>query len=90
MSGRGWCANKHIKHTAAYLSRCPRSLVPEAMRACKFSDKESQDARKQMTVHRADNNATTNQQRDQQKWAVLVAAIATATAVATTVVIVDT
>ena len=90
MSGRGRCADKRIKHTAAYLLRCPRSSVPEAMRACKFSDKESQDARKQMTVHRADNNATTNQQRDQQKWAVLVAAIATATAVATTVVIVDT
>jgi hypothetical protein len=39
------------------------------MRACEFSDKESKDARKQMAVHRADSNATTNQQRDQQKWA---------------------
>ena len=31
------------------------------MSVCKFSDKESKDARKQMAVHRADNNATTNQ-----------------------------
>ena len=83
MSGRGWCANKHIKHTTAYLLRCPRLSVPKAMRACKFSDKESQDARKQMMVHRVDNNATTNQQRDQQKWVVVMAVIVTATAVAT-------
>ena len=55
------------------------------MWACKFSDKPSMDARKQMAFHRADiKNATTNQQRDQQKWAVVVVAIATATAVATT------
>ena len=50
-----------IAHTVAYLLRCPRSSVPEAMRACKFSDKESKDARKQMAVHRADSNATINQ-----------------------------
>ena len=31
------------------------------MRACKFSDKESKDAGKQMAVHRADSNATINQ-----------------------------
>ena len=54
------------------------------MRACKFSDKESKDAGKQMAVCRADSNTTTNQQRDQQKLAVVVAAIATAAAVATT------
>jgi hypothetical protein len=53
------------------------------MRACKFSDKESKDTRKQMAVHRADSNATTNQRRDQQKWAVMVAVIVTATAAAT-------
>ncbi len=40
---------------------CPRSTVPEAMRACKFSDKESKGAGKQMAVHRADSNATINQ-----------------------------
>ncbi len=83
MAGRGRCAKKRIEHTAAHLLRCPRSPVPEVMRACKFSDKGSTDARKQMAVHRADNNATTNQQRDQQKWAVVVAAIATVMAAAT-------
>ena len=41
--------------------RFPRLTVPEAMRACKFSDKESKDAGKQMAVHRADSNATINQ-----------------------------
>ena len=72
-----------IAHTVAYLLRCPRSSVPEAMRACKFSNKENKDARKQMAVHRADSNTTTNQQRDRQKLVVVVAAIATATAGAT-------
>ncbi len=80
MSGKGQCVDKRAKHTVAYLLRCPRSTVPEAMGACRFSDKESKDAGKQMAVHRADSNATTNQQRDQQKWAVVVAAIVTATA----------
>jgi hypothetical protein len=84
MSGEGRCADKRIGRTVAYLLRCPRSTAPEAMRACRFSDKESKDARKQMAVHRADSNATTNQRRDQQKWAVVVAAIVTATAAATT------
>ena len=36
---------------------CPRSTVPEAMRACKFSDKESKDAGKQMVVRRAREKA---------------------------------
>ncbi len=84
MSGKGRCVDKPIGRTIAYLLRCPRSTVPEAMRACKFSDKESMYARKQMAVHRADSNATTNQQMDQQKWVVVVAAIVTATAAATT------
>ena len=84
MSGRGRRVDVRIAHTVAYLLRCPRSSVPEAMRACKFSDKESKDARKQMAVHRADSNTTTNQQRDQQKLAVVVAAIVTAAAAATT------
>ncbi len=75
--------DKCIEHTATYLLWCPRSLVPEAMGACNFSDKESKDARKQMAVHCADNNATINQQRDQQKWVVVVAAIVTAMAGAT-------
>ncbi len=83
MSGKGWCADKRIGRTVAYLLRCLRSTVPEAMRACKFSDKESKDAGKQMEVRRADSNTTTNQQRDQQKLAVLVAVIVTAVAAAT-------
>ena len=61
MSGKGWCADKRIGRTVAYLLRCPRLMVPEAMWACKFSDKESKDAGKQMAVHRADSNATINQ-----------------------------
>ena len=48
------------------------------MWACKFSDKQSTDARKQIAVHHPDIKGTTNQQRDQQKWAVVVVAIATA------------
>ena len=76
--------DKRIERTIAYLLHCPRSSVPEAMRACKFSDIESKDTRKQMAVHCADSNAITNQRRDQQKWVVVVAAIVTATAVATT------
>ena len=59
MSGRGWCADKLIERAIAYLLRCPKSSVPETMWACKFSDKESKNARKQMAVHQADNNATT-------------------------------
>ncbi len=80
MPEKGRCAAKHIE------LRCPRSTMPEAMRACKFSEKESNNAGKQMVVHRADSNTTTNQQRDQHKWvvAVAVAVIATATAAATT------
>jgi hypothetical protein len=37
MSGKGWCADKHIKRTAAYLLQCPRLL-----RACKFSQRNNQ------------------------------------------------
>ena len=77
--------DKSIERTVTYLLRCPRLSVPEAMWACKFSDKESKDARKQMVVHHTDSNTTTNKRRDQQKWVVVVAAIVTATAVATTV-----
>ena len=76
--------DKRAERTIAYLLRCPRSTVPEAMRACRFSDKESKDSGKQMAVHRADSNARTNQRRDQLKWVVVVVAIATAGAAATT------
>jgi hypothetical protein len=76
--------DKCAERTVAYLLRCPRSTVRKAMRTCRFSDKESKHAGKQMAVHRADSNATTNQRRVQQKWAVVVVAIVTATAAATT------
>ena len=33
MSGKGRCVDKRIERTVAYLLRCPRSTVPEAMRA---------------------------------------------------------
>ncbi len=39
-----------ITHTVTYLLRCPRSLVPEAMWACKFSLEESGNPAKQMAV----------------------------------------
>ena len=39
-----------IAHTVAYLLRCPRSSVPEAMRACKFSLNESESRSRQMTI----------------------------------------
>ena len=57
MSGKGRCVDKRIERTVAYLLRCPRSTVPEAMRACKFSDKESSNPGKQMAVRRAREKA---------------------------------
>ena len=42
-----------ITHTVAYLLRCPRSSVPEAMRACKFTLDESENRSKQMTIRRS-------------------------------------
>ena len=53
MSGKGRCVDKRIERTVTYLLRCPNSTVPEAMRVCKFSDKESSNAGKQMAVCRA-------------------------------------
>jgi hypothetical protein len=42
-----------IAHTVAYLLRCSRSSVPEAMRACKFTLDESENRSKQMTIRRS-------------------------------------
>ncbi len=53
MSGKGVAIDKRITATVAYLKRCPASKVPEAMRACKFTNKESCNPAKQMAVHRA-------------------------------------
>jgi hypothetical protein len=47
-----------IAHTVAYLLRCPRSSVPEVMRACKFSLEESGNPAKQMAVRRSFAKAT--------------------------------
>ena len=57
MSGKSRCVDKRIERTVAYLLRCPNSTVPEAMRACKFSDMESSNAGKQMAVRRAREKA---------------------------------
>ena len=53
MSGKGVAIDKRIAATVAYLKRCPASKVPEAMRACKFTNKESCNPAKQMAVRRA-------------------------------------
>ena len=50
MSGRGRCVDVRIAHTVAYLLQCPRSSVPEAMQACKFTLDESENRSKQMTI----------------------------------------
>ncbi len=57
MSGKDRCVDKRIECTVAYLLRCPNSTVPEAMRACKFSDTESSNVGKQMAVHRTHEKA---------------------------------
>ena len=53
MAERGQRVDVRIAHTVAYLLRCPRSLVPEAMRACKFTLDESASRSKQMTIRRS-------------------------------------
>ena len=53
MSGRGRRVDVRIAHTVAYLLRCSRSSVPEAMRACKFSLNESESRSRQMTIRRS-------------------------------------
>jgi hypothetical protein len=50
MSGKGWCVDKCIERTLAYLLRCPRLTVQEVMQACIFSGKESSNVGKQMAV----------------------------------------
>jgi hypothetical protein len=53
MSRKGGHADLRVERTVAYLLRCPRSIVPEAMRASKFSLAESSDPARQMAVRRA-------------------------------------
>jgi hypothetical protein len=57
MSGVRGRNGKRITRTVAYLLKCPASSVPQAMRACKYSNKESSDAAKQMAVRRASKAA---------------------------------
>ena len=57
MLGRGGHADKRIATTVAFILKCPASTVPQAMRACKFSDKESKHAGMQMAVRRARDKA---------------------------------
>ncbi len=47
-----------IAHTVAFLLQCPGSLVPEAMRACKYTLEESADRSKQMAARRSFAKAT--------------------------------
>ncbi len=59
----GGHAEKCITATVAYILKCPASTVPQAMRACKFSDKESKNVRKQMAVRRACDKAMAGKKR---------------------------
>jgi hypothetical protein len=63
MSGIGGCADKCMAATVAYILKCPVSTAPQVMRACKFSDKESKNAGKQMAVRRARDKAMAGKKR---------------------------
>ncbi len=63
MSGRGGHADKRIATTVAFILKCPASTVPQAMRACKFSDKESKHPGLQMAVRRARDKALAGKKR---------------------------
>ncbi len=58
MSRKGGRADPRVERTVAYLLRCPRSTVPEAMRASKFSLAENSHPTKQMAVRRAYGKAS--------------------------------
>ena len=53
MSGRGGNKDGRVAHAVAFLLRCQGAKVPEAMRAVKFTLKESLNTTKQMAVRRA-------------------------------------
>jgi hypothetical protein len=50
--------DKRIAQTMSYLLRCPRSLVPKAMRACKYTLDESSHPTLQMVIRRSYAKAT--------------------------------
>jgi hypothetical protein len=58
MSGRGRRVDVRVAHTVTFLLRCPRSSVPEAMRACKYTFDESASRSKQMAIRRSFAKAT--------------------------------
>ncbi len=58
MSGMGRQVDKRIAQTVSYLLRCPRSMVPEAMRACKYTLDESSHPTLQMAIRRSYAKAT--------------------------------
>ncbi len=53
MSGVRGRDGKRITHTVAYFLKCPASSAPQAMRVCKYSNKESSNMAKQMAVCQA-------------------------------------
>ena len=53
MSGKGGNKDGRVPHAVAFLLRCRGAKVPEAMRAAKFTLKESLDTTKQMAIRRA-------------------------------------
>ena len=53
MSGKGGNKDGRVPHAGAFLLRCQGAKVPEAMRAAKFTLKESLDTTKQMAIRRA-------------------------------------
>ena len=67
MLGRGGHADKCIATTVAFILKCPASTVPQAVRACKFSDKESKHAGMQMAVRRARDKALAGKKRPPPK-----------------------
>jgi hypothetical protein len=53
MSGKGRRDDKRIASAVTFKIRCQGASIPEAMRATKFTWKESEDPAKQMAVRRA-------------------------------------
>ena len=63
MSGRGGNKDGRVAHAVAFLLRCQGAKVPEAMRAVKFTLKESLNTTKQMAVHHAHAKAIGGKQK---------------------------
>ncbi len=59
MSGKGRREDKRIANAVVFKIRCQGASIPKAMRATKFTLKESKDTAKQMAVRRAYQKAVT-------------------------------